>query len=138
MKKLMVSGLVLGLVAFAGCNTSPTGGGGAAGGTFKLKAPVMTTKLNKGESKPVEVTLDRGKDFKEDVALTATVDPADKGVTAEVSPKDVKKSDPAKADVKVTATEKASHGDFNVTVTGKPAKGDSTSVTFKVNVPEAK
>jgi uncharacterized membrane protein len=138
MKKLMVSALVLGLVAFTGCNTSPTGGGGAAGGTFTITAPKGTTEVLHGKDKTVELTIDRKKDFKEDVVLSVKVDPEGKGVTAKVNPEKVKGGDAKTAELTVSATDKANKGKYTVTVTGKPAKGDSTSVDVTFEVPEKK
>src|SRR5439155_16886639 len=71
----------LGLVALVGCNTSPPGGSGGSRGTagsgggtsrsatFNIKAPTLSTSLRQGETKEVEITVDRGKDFHDDVSL---------------------------------------------------------------------
>jgi uncharacterized membrane protein len=138
MKKLLTSAVVLSVLALTGCHASNTGGGGPAGGTFKLKGPtgVTATTVKHGGTKDVEITLDKGKDFKEAVTLTAEVEPKDKGVTAEVAPKTVKAGDPNKATVKVTAKETAADGDYTVTVTGKPDKGESSTLALKFKVPK--
>jgi hypothetical protein len=136
--------LVLGLVAATGCNTSSTGGGGGGGtnpagaGTFKLKGPLTSTTVKHDAEETVKVTVDRSKDFKEDVTFSTVVDPADKGVSATVTPSTVKASDPAEVSVKVKATDKAATGDYTVKLTGKPAHGSSTELDFKVKVPEKK
>lgn len=139
MKKILASVLVMGLVAFVGCNTSNTGGGPkAGGGTFTLKAPpgITTKDIKHGSDETFKVTLDKGKDFKEDVTLTAEVKPGDKGVSATVDPSTIKGGDATEANVKVSAKETAQDGDYTVTVTGKPAKGESTNVDIKVRVPK--
>lgn len=140
MKTLYASLMVAGLVVIAGCNKSSTGGPGGPEGTFKLKGPsnVTATEVAHGQTKNVEITVDADKNFKEDVTLTATVEPADKGVTAELDPKTVKASDPKKTNLKITATEKAAPGEYTVNVKGKPTKGPETTVPVKVKVPEKK
>jgi hypothetical protein len=142
MKAFWSSLAVVGLLVATGCNTSTTGGGtgpkGENVGTFKLKGPVTSTTVKHNSDETVKVTVDRSKDFKEDVAFSAAVDPADKGVTATVTPKDVKSGDPGEVSVKVHADEKAAKGDYTVKLTAKPAKGSSTELDFKVSVPEKK
>jgi hypothetical protein len=140
MKTLYAGLMVAGLVVFAGCNKSTTGGPGGGEGTFKLKGPsnITATEVKQGETKTVDITADTDKNFKEDVALTATVEPADGGVAAELDPKTIKASDPKKATLKITATDKAKVGDYTVTVKGKPTKGSETSVNVKVKVPQPK
>jgi uncharacterized membrane protein len=139
--KVFWSGLtVMGLVVAAGCNTSSTGGGtgprGESLGTFTLKGPVTSTTVKQKEEKAVKVTVDRSKDFKEDIVFTTAVEPGDKDVSATVSPKDLKFSDSAEVTVTVKAGDKAAKGDYIVKVTAKPAKGKTTDLDFKVNVPE--
>jgi uncharacterized membrane protein len=135
MKQFLSAAVVLGLLVFTGCNTSPTGGGGAAGGTFKLNGPETSTEVKQDSEKSVKITLDRKGDFKEDVKLSAAVSPSDKGVTASVKPGTIKTGDASDVEVAVKASKEA-RGDYTVTVTGTPAKGDKTSVDFKVKVPE--
>ena len=137
MKRILSVAIILGLVAFTGCNTSPTGGGGPAGGTFTLKGPenLTATEVKQDSEHTVKVTASRKGDFKEDVKLSASVAPSDKGVTATVKPGTLKTGDPSDVEVTVKANKEA-RGDYEVTVTGTPAKGDKTSVSFKVKVPE--
>jgi hypothetical protein len=85
-------------------------GGGATSTTgphgksteFKLKGPEKVTAhtVKHKSSEDFKVTVDRGKDFKEDVAIKVAVDPAGKGVTATVEPADVKASAPGEVHVK--------------------------------------
>jgi uncharacterized membrane protein len=138
MRKFCAGLAVAGLVALVGChNTSSTGGGTATGGTFKFEAPKTATTVKHGSSETVELKVDK-KDFKDDITLSATVDPADKGVKVEVTPKTLKGSDPAKVDVKVSADDKAPAGEYKVKVIGKPSKGAETDSIFTVKVPEKK
>jgi uncharacterized membrane protein len=137
MKTLYASLMVASLAVITGCNMSTTGGTPGAGG-FRLKAPATSTTVKHSSQETVEITVSEDKIFKEDVALSAVVEPDDKGVTATLSPTTLKASDPKKADLTIKATDKAAPGDYNVIVTGKPTKGDSTTVTVKVKVPEKK
>jgi hypothetical protein len=89
-------------------------------------------------SEPFKVTVDSGKDFKEDIAFSVMVDPADKGVKAEVDPHTWKPSGPNDVTVKVSVDDKAPKGEYRITVTGTPTKGPATSLVFKVTVPEMK
>ncbi len=146
--KTLLSGLaVAGLVVLSGCNTSPTGGGNPStvgpqgkSTTFTLKAPQNVTghTIKHKESEDFTVNVDKGKDFKEDVTFTAMVDPADKGVTATVEPKDLKASDPAQVKVKVSVGEKAPAGAYRINVKGQPKVGEPTTVGWEVKVPEPK
>jgi hypothetical protein len=152
MKKLWTSLVVAGLLVFTGCNTSPTGGGnpnkntsnntkGETGhdATFKIKGPENLTAhtVKHGATEKYKVTVSKGKDFKEDLAFTAKVKPADKGVTATVEPKSLKASDPAEVEVKVTATDKAAAGSYTIEVAATPANAsDHTGISFEVKVPE--
>ncbi len=139
MRKLFAGLAIVGLVALAGChNTSATGGSGSpTSGTFKFEAPKMAKSIKQGAAETVELKVDKS-NFKEDVSLSATVDPADKGVTAELSPKTLKASDPPKVEVKVSATDKAPPGEYKVKVVGKPTKGKETDSIFSVKVEEKK
>ncbi len=138
MKTFYASLMVAGLLVIAGCNQSTTGGGAPGSGTFKLKGPATSTEVKHGDTKNVEITANEDKNFKEDVALTAAVEPADKGVTAELDPKTIKASDPKKTNLMIKASDKAAPGEYVITVKGKPTKGDATSVMVKVKVPEKK
>jgi hypothetical protein len=101
--------------------------------TFDLKAPSLATKIKQGESKQVTITVERSKDFKEDVTLKAMT--SDKGLTIAPSTETVKASD-ANTDAKftVTATKEAAVGEHTITVTASPSKGAPASVSFKVDV----
>jgi hypothetical protein len=143
MKALCSSLMVAGLIVLTGCNPTNTGGGPTSSGgpgTFKLKGPLNTpaTEVKQGETKPVDITIDPDKSFKEDVELSASVDPADRGVTAEISPTHHKAGDYKKVELKIKASEKAAEGKYNITVTGKPTKGDPAKTVVEVKVPAPK
>jgi uncharacterized membrane protein len=143
--KRVLAVCVLGLVAALGCNQSEPGGPGAhttgnknplTGApkheTFKIDAPAMATTVKQGDQKEVSVTVDRSKDFKEDVTLTFA---ADKGVHVSPASHTVKASDSdTKVKVMVEADKTAPIGEAKVHVTATPQTGEATSVDFKVNV----
>jgi hypothetical protein len=101
--------------------------------TFDIKVPALATTIKQGESKEVTVTLERSKDFKEDVTLKAMTQ--DKGLTISPSTHAVKATD-ANTDVKfnVSATKEATVGEHTITITGTPTTGAPTSIGLKVNV----
>jgi len=132
------------LVAFLGCNQSGPGGPGAKKAdtktitgapkneTFSISAPTLETSVKQGEEKEVDITVNRSKDFKQDVTLTFK---GDKAVTITPSSATVKASDKdTKVKVKVAAEKDAPIGEATVQVTAKPETGDSTSAEFKVKV----
>jgi uncharacterized membrane protein len=141
--RLLSTGLVaLGLVALVGCNTSPPGGSGGTktttGGTtsgrsatFTIKAPTFSTSLKQGDTKEVKLTVDRGKDFHDDVELKFD---APAGVTVDPATHTVKSGDKEDVEVKVSAAKDAGVGEHVVKVTGTPKTGSATSVEFKVKV----
>jgi uncharacterized membrane protein len=150
MKKLMASLFLASLMATVGCNASPTGGrpatpapsaGGPAhtvtGGskeTFKLEAPETSQTVKQGTSTKFNVSISRGADFKDDVAVTAEPQGDSKGLKVEVSPKEFKASDKKPVEVTVTASDDASLGKHVIQITGKPQAGTPTSVNVTVNV----
>ncbi|HEY7424570.1 MAG TPA: hypothetical protein VH682_10105 [Gemmataceae bacterium] len=135
MKVLCTSLMVAGLLVLTGCNVSTTGGT-PGGGTFKLKGPATSTTVKHGETKTVEITASEDKNFKEDVALTAKVDKPEAGIKTELKPTTIKGSDPKKAELSITVGDKTATGEYVITVTGKPTKGEPTNVEVKVKVPE--
>jgi hypothetical protein len=137
MKTFYVGLMVTGLLVTTGCNTSTTGGTPGVG-TFKLKGPsnVKDTELKHDSEKIEKITVDADKGFKEDITFKAEVSESGKGVTAEVKPPTLKASDPREVELHIKASDSAAPGEYTITVTGKPAKGNETSVGVKVKVPE--
>ncbi|HEY1379654.1 MAG TPA: hypothetical protein VGF55_22820 [Gemmataceae bacterium] len=149
----------LGLIALAGCNTSPPGGTthrgtasttrtttadgghsstttttdtGDKNATFTISAPTLSTHIKEGETQTVKLSLHRGDKFHEDVTLKFD---APKGLKVDPLEKVVKASDkPDDIAVQVSAEKDAPLGDHEVKVTGTPATGAATSVDFKVTV----
>ena len=139
MKTFYASLMGLGLLIVTGCNKS-TSGGTPGEGTFKLNGPsnVTATEIKHSEQKTVAIDVSADKGFKEGIAFSAKVEPADKGVTAEISPKELKPGDYKKVELTVKASDKAAPGEYTVTVVGKPTKGNETSIGVKYKVPEKK
>jgi len=134
-----ITALTLG--ALVGCNTSPPGGstpsvGGKRSSTFNLKAPATATTVQQGATQEVKITVDRGRDFKEDVTLKVEDVPA--GLTVDPMQPVVKGADKEDIKLQVTAAADAKPGDYTLRVTGVPAEGVSTPVDFKVTVKEKK
>lgn len=136
-KALYASLVTAGLLVVVGCNTSSTGGNpGQAGGTFKLEGPGNTpeTSVKQGETVVKDINVKPEKNFKEDVALAATVEPADKGVTAKLEPMAWKAGEPKPVKLHITASDKADAGEYTIRVKGTPAKGSPTEVDVKIKV----
>jgi uncharacterized membrane protein len=133
--RLIPAGLVtLGLVALVGCNSSPPGGSGSGvpkKATFKIEAPTLSTTLKQGDTKEVKLTLDRGKDFHDDVDLKFD---APTGLMVDPSTLTVKADDSKDVTVKVSAAKDAPLGDHIIKVTATPKAGTATSVDIKVKV----
>jgi uncharacterized membrane protein len=139
--------LVVALVAFAGCNRGTPGGPGATDpssknayfgendDTFNLNVPsslpFKSTSLHQGGKTEVVISISRGKNFDQDVALKFAGMPS--GVTMDPASPDIKHN---QTEVKLTftAADDASLGDFTVKVAGEPTKGGIAKNEFKVTV----
>jgi len=130
MKQLIAVAALAALAALAGCNPSPTGGSGGEE-TFKLSGPVMPTTVHQEKKETVTISVDRGKDFKEDVTLTSTTDVKD--VTIDPKTTTVKAGD-KDAKLTIAAGKDAPLGDAVIKVEGKPEKGKATTLDFKVKI----
>jgi hypothetical protein len=144
-KRLYASLVVAAFVAFTGCNGKSTPGGpgatntttgrgtqfGQADNSFKLSTPTFATKLKQSESKVATISIKRGKNFDQDVALKfeglpqgVSIDPA--GPTLKHGDEEVK--------VTVKAADDAAVGDFNVKVVGHPKEGPDASSELKLSI----
>jgi len=160
MKKLFACAVLAALAGMIGCyNTSPPGGPGATSNTgsntgrtgsattehtgihlpsltlgadeFKLSVP-KEVDVKQGETKTINVSIERGKNFDQDVKLSLSNPP--KGVNVTLESNEVKAS-AKEVPIKIEATKDAALGEHEVKVTGTPAKsGAPTSVDFKINV----
>jgi len=102
-------------------------------GTFTIKAPVLSKSIKQGDKETLDLTIDRGSEFKQGIKLTAD---APKGVKAELSKSQVAAGDPDKVSLSVSVDKDAALGDQTIKVTGTPDTGNATSVDVKVKVTE--
>lgn len=133
MKKLLMIMVVLTLV-LAGASMgkdSPMGGSIAEGEGFKIDVPTLDVKVKQGEIQTINIKLQRGASFKQDVMLELqTAD--DISITPDKIL--VKASDKPEVQFTIEVPKDAAIGKYIVSVTGTPETGDPTSVEFKVRV----
>lgn len=101
--------------------------------TFSLSAPVLSTHVKQGEAVTQTISLSRGRNFDEDVALKFSGLP--QGVTMEPMSPTIRHGD---SEVKVTlrAAVDAALGDFTIKMTGHPTQGADAKSDFKLTVDE--
>jgi uncharacterized membrane protein len=105
---------------------------GEADATFSLSVPFESIALTQGEQKPVLIGINRGKDFREQVAIALTGLPA--GVTLETADSVIAHGS-MDATLVLKAAADASLGTFTVKVTGHTtSSGADFSKEFKVIV----
>jgi uncharacterized membrane protein len=92
--------------------------------------------VKQGTFREEELSLERGKDLKEDVTISVEVDPADKGVKAKTSQKTIAAGDAKNFTLTVTADEKAAKGKYKVKVTAKPGSGNPAAKEYTFEVPD--
>jgi uncharacterized membrane protein len=112
------------------CKESSEGGSPGTPSTFTFVGPATGTTLKPGESKAVEVSLNRGSDFKRGVAFSVK---GTDSVDAEVDPKAAKENESPKVNVKLTAKADAREGDHKVVLTGTP-EGGGAATNFDITV----
>lgn len=146
MKKIYVSLVAASLAAFVGCDAKNTPGGpgatnrgstdskpaiGRSENSFSLSTPTLSTKLKQGESKVVDISIKRGKNFDQDVTLK--FEGAPKGVTLDpASP--VIKAGEKEVKVTVKAADDAAVNDFTVKVIGHPKEGPDATSDLKLTI----
>ena|SRR5438552_3660260 len=145
MRKLTAVLVCTALAVSFGCNQnkSAPGGPGAPGSTtrgagkadtFTVNPPSGTTDIKQGQSKEITISVNRGRDFKQNVKLTINTDA--KGVMIKPETAELKASDTATS-LKFTleASKDAATGEHTVTVKATPeTAGESTQSSFKINV----
>ncbi len=146
MKTLLstIAAATLAIVPMA-CNESPKGGtitsnkeATPAKETFTIKAPSGHTTIKQGESKMIEVSIDRSNNFKQDVKLEAKLADADKGVKLDPMTKTIMASENAKVSMMVNVAKDAAIGDHTIKIVGTPTVGSPTSVDVTIRVEEVK
>lgn len=122
----------LATVWFAGCNHSPEGGTPGTNSTFSISAPTLTTTIKQGDTQTVKLTLNRGSDFKQNVALTAT---APEKIKATLNKTTVAPSDPGNdVELTIAVAKDAPLGDQVIKVTSTPQGGNAVAVDVKIKV----
>jgi len=140
MKKLLAVTIVLTLVmaAVSLATDSPKGGSIAKGEGFNISVPSFDMKVKQGETQAVNIKIERGESFKQDVKLEIKLSKGE-GISVDPAKVTVKASDKPDAQINITVPKDAALGEYNISVTGTPTTGEPTSVEFKVKVvaPEA-
>ena len=99
-----------------------------------LSVPLLATSLKQGETKSVDISINRGTNFDADIALSFSDLPT--GITLNPARPAIKHGD-TKVSITVAATEDAALGDFIVKVTGQPSQGAVDAVNdLKLTVSE--
>ena len=117
--------------ALWGCQMSPRGGGMSHDESFRIVVPLMETKVQQGETRAVEVSLNRGEYFKQDVKLEVRTS---KGIGVEPERAHVKASEKPDVQLRITAPKDAAIGGYRVYVKATPKNGEPTSADFEVKV----
>jgi uncharacterized membrane protein len=97
---------------------------------FRVVVPHEVT-LQQGAVQTVNVSLDRGDLFKQDVKLNVKGTP---GISVDPTSTTIKASAGPDAMVKLTAAKDAALGEYRVSVTATPANGETTMTEFRVKV----
>ncbi len=103
--------------------------------TFTIGVPVLSTAVKQGQTESATLSLNRGRNFDQDVAIELSGLP--QGVTAEPVKPMIKHGD-KETTVQIHAANDAALGDFIVKVTGRPATGAEATSELKLTVKENK
>ena len=87
--------------------------------------------LKQGETKKDKISIKRGKNFDQDVAVS--FDNLPEGVTIDPATPTIKKGED-QIEVSFKATDDAAINTFDIKVKGHPAKGDDSNNTIKLKV----
>jgi len=132
-KLTTLAALVLALALLTtGCrttNVSSQGGVVTLDEQFSLTVPAATT-LKQGAETSIDVVLNRGPYFKQDVQLEIIT----QGISVTPNWILVKASDKPEVRVQIAASREAALGEYRVKVTGTPVTGKQTGTVFIVKV----
>lgn len=103
--------------------------------TFTLEAPVTTTNLVQGESKPITIGIERETNFNQDVEIRFENMPL--GVQTEPA-RPVIEHGATEVEFTLRAASDAALGEFVAQMVGHPATGADALVEFKIAVAESK
>jgi hypothetical protein len=144
MKRLVTTFLCTALAVSLGCtpNKSAPGGPQAPGShtassgsadNFKISAPSGTTDVKQGQTKELTISINRGRDFKQNVKLTLSTDA--KGITIKPDNTEIMGTDNSTSKTfTLQAAPDAPAGEYKVTVKGTPATGTPTETSFTIKV----
>lgn len=120
------------LMTATGCRTTNVSGKGGVvtlNEEFSVTVPAESV-LKQGADKSIQVVLNRGAYFKQDVELDIKA----KGISVTPSSILVKASDRPEVSLLISASRETALGDYRVTVTGTPATGKPAVALFIVKV----
>lgn len=133
------------LIALCGCNQGAPGGPGTASpdstkpmmgeadNTFALDLPMLSTKLDQGDTTTISVGIKRGTNFDQDVSLR--FDDVPTGVSIMPDAPTIRRMD-EKADITIVASDNASVGDFAVRIVGHPDSGSDATAELALSIGE--
>ena len=132
MKRVFQGVLVLTVCFALGCaGNATTGGGGDGGATFKIPSPTLATTIKQGATQTIELSVNRDKEFKDDIKLKA--DPPEK-VSVKLDPETYKASNSEKVKMEIHVDKEAAVGDHTIKVIGTPTKGKESATEVKIKV----
>ena len=102
-----------------------------ADNTFELKPPLLETTVKQGQSKTVNLGIDRGRNFSQDVKLEFGDLP--KGVKVTPQSQDFK-AGMNEVQLTIEAAPDAALGHHTVAINGTPTTGAKASTTMKIEV----
>jgi uncharacterized membrane protein len=130
--RILLSLAALTAIAITGCQQSSEGGTPGTKSNFKIEGPMTSETIQQGSQDTLKLSLNRGSDFKKNVALKAET--PDK-IKAELSKSMVKADETTDFTMTVSVDKEAPIGDHVVKVTGTPEGGGSpTSLDVKIKV----
>ena len=132
LKTLAVIFVALTLLTATGCrttNVSSKGGVVTLNEQFSITVPAKTT-LIQGAETPINIGLNRGPYFKQDVQLDIKTE----GINVTPNSVLVKASDSPEVQLQIGASREAALGKYRVTVTGTPTTGKPAVTQFVVRV----
>ena len=131
--RTLLSLAALAALTITGCQQSSEGGTPGTKANFKIEGPVTGETIKQGEQDTIDLSINRGSDFKKDVKLTAEA--PDSKIKAELNKTMVKASEDTKFNMTVSVAKDAPIGDHIVKVTGTPEGGGSpTHLDVKIKV----
>jgi uncharacterized membrane protein len=130
MKKVITITAVLMLIAVVSiAKDSPKDGNVG----FRIAVPALDTTIKQGETQIVTISLEKGESFKQDVTLEIKLAKGE-GLIFDPAKTVVKATDKPNVDFVITVRRDAALGEYKISVTGTPTKGEPTSVEFNVKV----